>query len=125
MIEDFLHLYSNTPVGQKKKGCIIMQNNVCKIVWDLWILLVLLVISLVVPYRLAFATSESYSWTVVYVTTDILFFIDIILTFFTSVSDEQKVYDITDRCEIAKRYLKGWFWIDVLSILPLDIIFLD
>ena len=102
-----------------------MQNNVCKIVWDLWILLVLLVISLVVPYRLAFATSESYSWTVVYVTTDILFFIDIILTFFTSVSDEQKVYDITDRCEIAKRYLKGWFWIDVLSILPLDIIFLD
>ena len=27
---------------------------------------------------------------------------------------------ITDRKEIAKRYLKGWFWIDLIVTLPLD-----
>ena len=54
-----------------------------------------------------------------------MFLIDIILTFFTSVTDDKQVYEITDKWEIAKKYLKGWFWIDVLSILPLDLIFLQ
>ena len=77
------------------------------------------------PYRLAFAQYESKAWQVVYITTDIMFLIDIILTFFTSVTDDKQVYEITDKWEIAKKYLKGWFWIDVLSILPLDLIFLQ
>ena len=24
----------------------------------------------------------------------------------------------TNRCKIAKKYLKGWFWVDFLAILP-------
>lgn len=61
------------------------------------------------------------SWFVFYTICDTFFLIDLILTFFTSVNDEKKVYEITDKKVIAKKYLKGWFWVDLISILPFDI----
>jgi len=59
-----------------------------------------------------------------YLTIDAFFFVDIILTFFTSINDDKKVYEITDKRTIARTYLRGWFWIDVVSIIPLDFILL-
>ena len=50
--------------------------------------------------------------------------IDIILTFFTSVTDEQDFKEITDKKRIAVIYLKKWFIIDVVSILPVDVFLL-
>ena len=29
---------------------------------------------------------------------------------------------MTDKKKIAKKYLKGWFWVDLISILPIDVI---
>lgn len=124
VIEDFIHLYSNSPIIEDTRGCIIMQNNRYKIIWDVLILLLLLAISIIVPVRLAFAETEDWTWITVYIVTDSFFLIDIILTFFTSISDEQKVYEITDKRIIARTYLAGWFWVDTISILPLDFIFL-
>ena len=83
----------------------------------------LLIVSLIVPVRLAFVERDSASWFVFYTITDVFFLIDLILTFFTSVPDEKRVYEITDKEVIAKKYLKGWFWIDLVSILPFDILF--
>ena len=100
-----------------------MQSNRYKIIWDLWVLILLVVISLIVPIRLAFAESDPLGWFIFYIATDVMFIIDIILTFFTSVSDEKKVYEIVNKREIASRYLRGWFWIDLISVLPMDIIF--
>ena len=82
----------------------------------------LLIVSLIVPVRLAFVEQDSTSWFVFYTITDVFFLIDLILTFFTSVPDEKRVYEITDKEVIAKKYLKGWFWIDLISILPFDIL---
>lgn len=48
---------------------------------------------------------------------DSLFFIDIIIIFNSAVvNDDLSI--IEDRCEIAKIYLSGWFWIDLVAILP-------
>lgn len=85
------------------------------------VLTLLLVVSLIVPVRLAFVEQESNSWFAFYIITDVFFLIDLILTFFTSVPDEKRVYEITDKEIIAKKYLKGWFWVDLVSILPFDI----
>ena len=52
--------------------------------------------------------------------TDICFFIDIPVTFRTSVIDE-KGEDTTDPKKIAKIYLRGQFTIDFLSVVPLDL----
>ena len=85
-------------------------------------LLLLLIVGLIVPVRLAFVEQDNGSWFVFYIITDVFFLIDLILTFFTSVPDEKRVYEITDKEVIAKKYLKGWFWIDLISILPFDIV---
>ena len=96
-----------------------------KVFWDLWILIILLIVSLIVPVRLAFVEEDSSSWFLFYIVTDLFFLIDIILTFNTSIADAQSVYEITDKKVIAKKYLKGWFWVDLISILPLDVIMRD
>ena len=90
--------------------------------WDLFVLALLLVVSIVVPYRLAFYPDQSSTWTAIYLAMDFCFLLDIIVTFFTSVPDEHNCTEIVDRKKIAYIYLKGWFWIDSLSIFPFDLI---
>jgi len=91
----------------------------------MFILMLLLVVSVVVPLRLAFSDEESESWFIFYTFGDFCFFLDIIFTFFTSVPDRDNIYEICDKKQIAVIYLKGWFWVDLVSILPLDSIFLS
>ena len=54
---------------------------------------------------------------------DASFFTDILLTFNTAYKDASTEALITDRYVIAKNYLKIWFWIDLISSIPLDDIF--
>ena len=52
---------------------------------------------------------------------DIIFLFDLILTFFSAYEDyDLKIED--DFKDIAINYFKGWFVIDFISILPLDVI---
>ena len=53
-----------------------MQNNQYKIVWDISILLVLLLVSLIVPWRVAFKDEEPLEWILIYVLTDVCFLIE-------------------------------------------------
>ena len=104
-----------------QKKCIIHHGSTFKVIWDLWVLLLLLIVSMIVPVRLAFVEQDDASWFAFYTFADIFFLLDLVLTFFTSVHDEKKVYEITDKKIIAHKYLKGWFWVDLVSILPFDI----
>ena len=60
-LEDFSMFYSSAPQEAQGK-CIIMSNNPYKILWDIWILFLLLAISLVVPWRLAFYQEVDLTW---------------------------------------------------------------
>ena len=122
VVEDFMNLYSNTIITDGQSSCIILQSNPYKIYWDVWILVLLLGVSIIVPWRVAFNDIEPVEWLVAYLITDSFFLIDIVLTFFTSITKEDEVYETTDKKEIASDYLHGWFWIDLISILPVDII---
>ena len=93
-----------------------MKNDPIKMIWDIWIMLLLLFVSVCVPARLAFVEDESTEWIIIYALIDSFFFLDILLSFFTAIDDDQKVYSITDRKLIAKNYLRGWFFIDIISI---------
>ena len=124
IIDDMINLYSDSPTQHTGK-CIIMPNNPVKICWDVLVLILLLAVSIIVPMRLAFAESEPLGWFIFYITSDVIFFIDIILSFFTAVSDENKIYHVTDKDKIAKEYIKSWFIIDFISILPIDYIMLS
>ena len=113
-------MYSAPSSDSNLNRCIIMRSNKFKLAWDIFVLVVLLVVSMIVPVRLAFSTHDPFIWMLLYTAADVIFAIDLVLTFFTSVPDEFKVYEITDKKYIAKAYLKGWFWVDLISILPID-----
>ena len=117
--------YGSAP-GVQNTSCIIMSNNGYKILWDIFILALLLFISLIVPWRLAFndAHAKDDGWLVAFWIIDGFFLMDIILTFFTSVTDESDFKEITNKKRIAIIYLRKWFIIDVVSIMPVDIFLL-
>ena len=87
--------------------------------WNTFITIILIFTSLSAPVKVAFITEETVSWIIVNFVVDFSFFIDIIITFNSAVINAEI---IDDRKIISCLYLSGWFWIDLLSIIPFDII---
>jgi hypothetical protein len=50
---------------------------------------------------------------------DTFFLIDICLNFFTSFIHPFKKVEVTSQKEIAINYIKGWFFFDLISIIPI------
>lgn len=71
------------------------------------------------PYRIAFVDYDSLSWVIIETGTDIIFALDMILNFFFAFYDNQDEV-IDERKKIATAYLKGWFFIDFFTILPIS-----
>ena len=81
--------------------------------------IILIFSAVTTPYRIAFSESDDLEWTIINYTVDSSFFIDIIICFMSAFEDENEEL-VHDRWIITKTYLKSWFFIDVLSILPLS-----
>lgn len=107
----------------KKASCIIAEDNNYKNFWDLWIVFVLLFVAVTLPYRIAFSEKDSILWHFFNYTVDLSFLIDMILTFFTAIRSPLDDSIITDKKIIATTYLKGWFVIDLVAIIPFDKLF--
>ncbi|KAK3236433.1 hypothetical protein CYMTET_53421 [Cymbomonas tetramitiformis] len=84
--------------------------------WDVAVLLVLLYTAYGVPYRLSFDNTPTTFSTTLDTTTDAIFLIDIFMNFVTAVEDEKQL--IFSHTEIAKKYLKGWFAVDLMASVP-------
>ena len=57
-----------------------------------------------------------------YYSIDMIFLIDLILQFFMTIPECDMKNEVDDRRKIAIAYLKGWFIVDLLSILPFDLL---
>jgi len=101
--------------------CIIYSDDKHKIYWDIFIVILLVVVCTIIPWRLAF-DGESKSWDITYYLMDSMFLLDMIVTFFTTIPSTEGMTEITDKKEIAVHYFKTWFSIDLLSIAPFDLI---
>jgi CRP-like cAMP-binding protein/MFS family permease len=88
--------------------------------WDIYVMILILYVALVVPYRLAVEAKDTKGWKIWGYLIDASFLVDIILTFFTSYYDAENSENVYDHKLIAKQYLAGWFWIDSFSILPIE-----
>ena len=121
--DNFQGLYNLAPSDKgKKHTCIIMPTDKWKIIWDFYIVFLLLLVSVIVPFRLAFK-QDSNKWLVIYTCIDTFFFIDMIVTFFTALIDPKTQIIELNKAKIAKDYLKFWFWIDIISSIPYTWIF--
>lgn len=70
-----------------KPYCIILPTSKWKLIWDIFILILLLIVSILVPFRLAYFPTEDKKWVIIYTSIDSFFLIDIIITFFAATID--------------------------------------
>jgi hypothetical protein len=90
-----------------------------KIRWEMMMSVVLIFTAVTTPLLLAFSEKDDEVWTSINNTVDALFGIDIIVCFFSAFEDENEEL-VYDRKKIAMTYIKSWFFIDLLSILPVS-----
>jgi hypothetical protein len=91
--------------------------------WDMLIMLLVVVSSVITPWRLAFVESDdSLWWFILDTAMDLLFLCDIFVNFFTVYTNQHEDYE-TARAKIAWHYIKGWFLFDVISVLPINYLF--
>ena len=90
--------------------------------WDLFIIFLAIYCSIALPLDLSFEPPnlENYAIKMANNIIDVFFFIDIIINFRTIQVDQMTGEFITSTKGIAIYYLKGSFWIDLISTIPFD-----
>ena len=109
---------------QNRKPWLIYPNDKCKAVyWDVFVSVVLMITLFLTPMNLAFADElDIVLWYNVFnYSIDCIFLIDIFVCFNTACLDEKNNV-IDDRWVICRTYLTGWFAVDVISIVPFDLL---
>ena len=106
--------------NEKEIPWIILPDNPYKKMWDLLIAILILYSAIITPYEIAFSDSNKSNWFEIFI--DILLAIDIVLTFFSAYTDDEENL-VKNHKKIIKKYLKSWFIIDIISVLPISYIF--
>ena len=100
---------------------LISPDNNTLMKWNFCMSNILLFSCVTEPIQLAFLSEEETKfWRITNQTVDILFMIDIIVCFNTAFINLEDLSINRNRWEISKKYLKGWFFIDFIAIVPFD-----
>ena len=92
-----------------------VKNN-----WDILVGILIMYTAMIVPYRLGFGESAEGAMFWLEMSMDAIFIIDLVVSFNTAFLDNGEW--VTDRDQIASRYLRGWFLIDAPASIPVDAI---
>ena len=99
------------------KFSILHPDHPLKKLWDFYMLVLLILLAYWIPFSISFIPENNNVSNLDY-TLSVSFLFDIAINFSTSFY--HKGILITKRKEIAKYYLKGFFWLDILSSFPYD-----
>jgi len=93
-------------------------------VWDMIIGICLLYTAMLTPFEVAFMETQLDGWFIMNIVIMLVFIKDIIMQFSLKVTIQKPTGTTTlrDKRQIRNRYLKGWFTIDIVSIIPFDIV---
>jgi hypothetical protein len=89
--------------------------------WSLIMSIALVYNATWVPYHLSFDEDDTVSDLVMDYTVQFIYFIDILLTFFTGYYDKSQ-FVVLSNYQIAKEYFRGWFLFDVITIVPFQLL---
>ena len=92
----------------------IVPQSTISLLWESIINTSTLISLIIVPYAMAFGIEENYTTTGTVI--DVIFFLDMLLTFITGYYAGNEI--VVDRKRIAFRYLKTFFLFDTISTLP-------
>lgn len=118
-----LMLVERNAVARREIAKTILLDPDClfRQVWDGVQLLLLVWLALHLPYRVGFSLPDPELWSAQFwwnVGVDVYFVVDIYLSFITCHYDEDGVL-VVDRRQLFAAYFQGWFFLDLLSVMPL------
>ena len=100
---------------------IIHPESRFKIFWELYILVLTVLVTIIAPLIVVFQFPLSPALIVFDILVTLSFTVDIAIQFNTGYMVRQEM--VTDRKLIARRYLRGWFILDLLATIPFTWIF--
>lgn len=114
-------------IRQKASGhWVIHPCSSFRFYWDLCMLLLLVANLIILPVAISFFNDDlSMRWIAFNCLSDTIFLIDIVVNFRTGIMQQDNAEQvILDPKLIARHYLRTWFFLDLISSIPLDYIFL-
>ena len=88
--------------------------------WDLFMLALILYSSVTVPFRMGMDHPAEEGWWVLEASISLFFIADLLFNFNTAYASGDTL--ILDRDMIRQHYIGGWFTVDLLSSIPLELI---
>jgi voltage-gated potassium channel len=100
---------------------IIHPESRFKVLWELYILVLTVLVTIIAPLIVVFQVSLTPALIFFDILVTISFTVDIVIQFNTGFMVRQEL--VTDRKAIARRYLRGWFILDLIATLPFAWVF--
>mmetsp|Transcript_8684 Transcript_8684/g.16631 ORF Transcript_8684/g.16631 Transcript_8684/m.16631 type:complete len:292 (+) Transcript_8684:33-908(+) len=107
-------------IAGNRGGCYIYPESLKKLGWDVFVLVLVLLNSIMIPLEIAFTPSKSTAEEVVDEVIDSIFYIDIVLNFFCTFETAPYHYE-KSYWRIFLKY-KGWFVVDFLAAFPFELL---
>ena len=92
--------------------------------WDIVVIILSVWICLTQPFDVAFEpeTFKTRIYSIFNFFIDVVFILDIILNFRTTISDFITGEEITDKRKIARKYFFGRFFLDLVAAIPFELL---
>lgn len=107
----------NYEIASIKNSCIIHPNSGFLKNWTYVLIFLLIYTATIMVFRICFEDITTNGWLVLDICVDILFLVDVILNFYMGYYDIHG-YLIIEKKKIAMQYLKSWFTIDMIALIP-------
>ena len=110
--------------SKKKKNtkCLLNPDGGFKMSWDHFQMLLILYVATLTPFKFSFIEDGEFPfWEYIDYVIDFFFTVDIFITLVTPIRVNNELQ--TSHCKIFLQYAKTTLFFDVISILPLDLIF--
>nr|XP_046912889.1 potassium/sodium hyperpolarization-activated cyclic nucleotide-gated channel 1-like [Dermatophagoides farinae] len=117
----------NERMRQKESGLFIIHPcSTFRFYWDLCMLLLLVANLIVLPVTISFFKDDlSTRWIAFNILSDTIFLLDILVNFRTGIMNPDLPEQvILDPKQIAHGYIRSWFFLDLISSIPLDYLYL-
>jgi hypothetical protein len=107
---------SGVAEAASRRGCVILPSSTFRLAWDVFGLVLISYDLLTIPFNQAFRPDPNVFVKIVDWLTLLFWTADMAQGFFLGYYDQGEV--VTDNLQIVKAYLKSWFVIDVVVVVP-------
>ncbi|KAI5393841.1 hypothetical protein KIW84_060808 [Lathyrus oleraceus] len=89
--------------------------------WNKFLTIWVFYTAIMCPFEFGFLLTSKGPLAIVDNVVNVFFLIDIVLTFFVAYVEKMTYLLVVDKRKIAHRYLRSWFFLDVLSTIPYEV----